>query len=69
MKTMYRLAVWAVTAVIGSTIIGGSIWVWLTGIAVGKFIARLAFTAVVAIMAYLFVYALIFGGIYWLLTI
>lgn len=69
MKTRYRLAVWAVMAVVGSTIVGGGIWVWLTGIAVGKFIARLALTAVVAIVVYLLVYALIFGGMYWLLTI
>ena len=69
MKTRYRLAVWAVMAVVGSTIVGGGFWVWLTGIAVGKFVARLALTAVVAIAVYLLVYALIFGGMYWLLTI
>ena len=69
MKTRYRLAVWAVMAVVGSTIVGGGFWVWLTGIAVGKFVARLALAAVVAIAVYLLVYALIFGGMYWLLTI
>lgn len=69
MKTRYRLAVWAVMAVVGSTIVGGSFWVWLIGIVVGKFVARLALTAVVAIAVYLLVYTLIFGGMYWLLTI
>lgn len=69
MKTRYRLAVWAVMAVVGSTIVGGGFWVWLIGIVVGKFVARLALTAVVAIAVYLLVYTLIFGGIYWLLTI
>lgn len=69
MKTRYRLAVWAVMAVVGSTIVGGGFWVWLIGIVVGKFVARLVLTAVVAIAVYLLVYTLIFGGMYWLLTI
>ena len=69
MKTRYRLAVWAVMAVVGSTIVGGGFWVWLIGIVIGKFVARLALTAVVAIAVYLLVYTLIFGGMYWLLTI
>lgn len=62
MKTRYRLAVWAVMAVVGSTIVGGGFWVWLIGIVIGKFVARLALTAVVAIAVYLLVYTLIFGG-------
>ena len=69
MKTRYRLAVWAVMAVVGSTIVGGGFGIWLTGIAVGKCVARLAFTAVVVIVVYPLVYAFIFGGMYWLLTI
>ena len=69
MKTRYRLAVWAVMAVVGSTIVGGGFWIWLTGIAVGKCVARLALTAVVVIVVYLLVYTLIFGGMFWLLTI
>jgi hypothetical protein len=56
-------------AVVGSTIVGGGFWVWLIGVVVGKFVARLALTAVVAIAVYLLVYTLIFGGMYWLLTI
>ena len=69
MKTRYRLAVWSVMVVIGSTILGGGFWIWLTGIAVGKCVARLALTAVVVIVVYLLVYALIFGGMFWLITI
>lgn len=54
--------------VVGSTIIGGGLGGWLTGIAVGKFVAILAHTTVVAITVCLLVYALIFGGMFWLLT-
>ena len=67
MKTRYKIAVLALVAVAGSTILGGSFWWWLVGIMAGKFIIRLVFTIALAIVIYCLVYAAIIGGIFWLL--
>lgn len=67
MKTRYKIAVLALVAVAGSAILGGSFWWWLVGIMAGKFIIRLVFTIALAIVIYYLVYALIIGGIFWLL--
>lgn len=67
MKTRYKIAVWALVAVTGSILFGGSLWWWLAGIAVGKFVIRMVFTLALAIVIYCLVYALIIGGIFWLL--
>ena len=61
MKTRYKIAVLALVAVAGSAIFGGSFWWWLVGI------IRLVFTIALAIVIYYLVYALIIGGIFWLL--
>lgn len=67
MKTRYKIAVLALVAVAGSTILGSSFWWWLVGIMAGKFIIRLIFTIALAIVIYCLVYAAIIGGIFWLL--
>lgn len=67
MKTRYKIAVWALVAVAGSAMLGGSLWMWLIGLLVGKFVIRLVFTIALAIVIYCLVYALIIGGIFWLL--
>lgn len=67
MKTRYKIAVLALVAVAGSTILGGNFWWWLVGIVTGKFIIRLVFTIALAIVIYSLVYALIIGGLFWLL--
>lgn len=67
MKTRYKIAVLALVAVAGSTLLGGSFWWWLVGIAAGKFIIRLLFTIALAIVIYCLVYAAIIGGILWIL--
>lgn len=67
MKTRYKIAVLALVAVAGSAVLGGGFWWWLVGIIVGKFVIRLVFTIALAIVIYCLVYALIIGGIFWLL--
>jgi len=39
MKTRYKIAVLALVAVLGSFLLGGSIWWWLVGMTVGKFVS------------------------------
>lgn len=67
MKTRYKIAVLALVAIVGSLLWGGSIWWWLVGMTVGKFVIRLLFTIALAIVIYCLVYALIIGGILWIL--
>ena len=67
MKTRYKIAVLALVAVAGSTLLGGSFRWWLVGVMAGKFIIRLVFTIALAIVIYCLVYAAIIGGIFWIL--
>lgn len=67
MKTRYKIAVWAVVAVAGSAVFGGSVWACLIGLLVGKFVTRLIFTIALAIVLYFLFYALIIEGIFWIL--
>lgn len=67
MKARYKIAVWALVAVLGSALCGGSLWMWLVGLLVGKFVIRLVFTIALALVIYCLVYAFIIGGIFWLL--
>ena len=67
MKLRYRISIWVALALAGSLLWGGSVWLWLTGICVGKLLFRLLLTIVLAIAVYFLAYALIIGGIFWLL--
>nr|WP_302831119.1 hypothetical protein [uncultured Bacteroides sp.] len=67
MKTRYKIAVWALVAVAGSILLGGSFWWWLAGLLVGKFVIRILSTIALAIVIYCLVYAFIIGGILWIL--
>lgn len=67
MKTRYKIAVWALVAVAGSLLLGGSFWWWLIGLLAGKFVIRILFTIALAIVIYCLVYAFIIGGILWIL--
>lgn len=67
MKTRYKIAGLAVVAVAGSLLLGGSLWLWLVGLLVGKFVIRVVFTIALALVIYCLIYILIIGGIFWLL--
>ena len=67
MKKWIKIAVWVVLAVAGSALIGGSLWWWLIGVAVGKVIIRLILTIALAVLLYVLFYALIIGGLFWIL--
>ena len=67
MKLRYKISIWVVLALAGSLLCGGSVWLWLTGICMGKFLIRLLLTITLAIAVYILAYTLIIGGILWLL--
>lgn len=67
MKPRYKISIWVVLVLAGSLLCGGSVWLWLTGICMGKFLIRLLLTIALAIAVYILTYALIIGGILWLL--
>ena len=67
MKLRYKISIWAILALAGSLPWGGSVWLWLAGICVGKLLIRLLLTIALAIAAYILAYALIIGAILWLL--
>ena len=63
MKLRYKISIWAVLALAGSLLCGGSVWLWLAGICVGKLLIRLLLTIALAVVVYILTYALIIGGI------
>ena len=67
MKLRYRISIWVALALIGSSLFGGSLWLWLAGLWLGKYIVRLLFAITLAIVVYILTYLLIIGGILWLL--
>ena len=67
MKLRYKISIWAILALAGSLLCGGSVWLWLAGICVGKLLIRLLLTIALAIAAYILAYALTIGAILWLL--
>lgn len=67
MKLRYKISIWAILALAGSLLWGGSVWLWLAGICAGKFLFRLLLTIVLAIAVYILTYALIIGATLWLL--
>lgn len=62
-----KISIWAILALAGSLLWGGSVWLWLVGICAGKFLIRLLLTITLAIAVYILAYTLIIGGILWLL--
>ena len=67
MKTRYKIAIWAVVAVAGSAMLGGSLWMWLIGLLVGRLLIRLLFSLALAVVLFILAYALIIGGLFWIL--
>lgn len=67
MKLRYKISIWVVLALAGSLLCGGSVWLWLAWICVGKLLIRLLLTIALAIAVYILVYALIIGTILWIL--
>ena len=68
MKLRYKISIWVALALAGSLLWGGSVWLWLAGLWLGKYIVRLLFAITLAIVVYILTYLLIIGGILWLLT-
>ena len=66
-KRNFRLVLGALVAVAGSALIGGSIWLWVVGLLVGRFVISLLFSIALAVVIYILIYALVIGGILWIL--
>ena len=66
MKLRYKISIWVVLALAGSLLCGGSVWLWLAWICVGKLLIRLLLTIALAIAAYILL-MLIIGTILWIL--
>lgn len=67
MKRRYKIAIGALVAVAGSALIGGSIWFWIIGLLIGRFVINLFLSIALAIVIYILIYALVIGGILWIL--
>ena len=67
MKLRYNTLIWGTLALIGSSLFGGSLWLWLAELWLGKYIVRLLFAITLAIVVYILTYLLIIGAILWLL--
>ena len=63
MKLRYKISIWVALALASYLFWGGSIWLWLAGICVGKLLIRLLLTIALAVVVYILTYALIIGGI------
>ena len=64
MKLRYKISIWAILALAGSLLWGGSVWLWLAGICAGNFLIRLLPTIALAIAVYILTYALIIVTLY-----
>lgn len=67
MKTRYKIAIVALVALAGSALLGGSFWWWFIGLTVGRGIIQFLLTLALAMVLYVLFYALMIGGIFWIL--
>lgn len=67
MKTRYKIAIVALVALASSALLGGSFWWWFIGLTVGRSIIQFLLTLALAMVLYVLFYALIIGGIFWIL--
>lgn len=67
MKTRYKIAIVALVALAGSALLGGGFWWWFIGLTVGRGIIEFILTLALAVVLYVLFYALVIGGIFWIL--
>ena len=67
MKTRYKIAIVALIALAGSALLGGGFWWWFIALTVGRGIIEFLLTFALAMVLYVLFYALIIGGVLWLL--
>lgn len=67
MKTRYKIAIVALIALAGSLLLGGGFWWWFVGLSVGRGVIQILLIFALAIVLYILFYALIIGGVLWLL--
>lgn len=67
MKRWLKIAVWTAVAVAGAILTRTNILWWLIVVSIGKFAFRLILTLSLAIILYVLFYALIIGGLFWVL--
>lgn len=67
MKTKYKIAIVALVALAGSALFGGGFWWWFIALTVGRTVIEFLLTLALAMVLYVLFYALIIGGIFWIL--
>lgn len=67
MKTRYKIVIVALVALASSALLGGGFWWWFIGLTVGRGIIQFLLTLALAMVLYVLFYALIIGGIFWIL--
>ena len=67
MKIRYKIAIVALIALAGSALLGGGFWWWFIALTVGRGIIEFLLTFALAMVLYVLFYALIIGGVLWLL--
>lgn len=67
MKTRYKIAIVALVALAGSALLGGGFWWWFIALTVGRSVIEFLLTFALAMVLYVVFYALIIGGIFWIL--
>lgn len=67
MKTGYKIAIVALVALAGSALLGGGFWWWFIALTVGRTVIEFVLTLALAMVLYVTFYALLIGGILWIL--
>ena len=67
MRALIKIAI--ITAVAGffTLAVGGNFWMWLVGIVLVRLFFEVIVTISLAIIIYVLIYALIIGGLFWIL--
>ncbi|MFI3264172.1 MAG: hypothetical protein SNI49_02575 [Rikenellaceae bacterium] len=63
MKNLIRIIFWAMVAFVGSRVFGGGLGWWIVAVFFGQALFQFVFTAALAVILYVTLYALIIAGV------
>lgn len=67
MKKWIKIAVWTAVAVLGAVITHTNTLWWLVAVVVGRTVLQFILSLALAVVLYVLFYALIIGGLFWIL--
>ena len=67
MKRWGKIAIRTAIAIVGATLTQTNILWWFVGMGIGKFAFQLILSLSLAVIVYLLLYALVIGGLFWIL--